>query len=335
MRFGISLRRRLTNLTSSPHLLELKNMKTYFSGSGGLLSRNKQQVKAVDGVSFHLKKGETLGIVGESGCGKSTMGRTIIQLEKATDGLISFEGEEINQYKGKQLRGIRQDMQMIFQDPFGSLNPRITVGSMLTEIIKVHKVVPADQSKSYILKLLDDVGLQPDHFWRYPHEFSGGQRQRVSIARALAVKPKLIICDEAVSALDVSVQAQVLNLLKRLKSEYELTYLFISHDLSVVKHISDRVAVMYLGTIVELASKDQLYNKPRHPYTEALFSAIPEVTINKKKRILLKGDIPSPLNIPSGCRFHTRCPMATDYCKAEQPELREIEPGHFSACHYS
>nr|WP_260682024.1 dipeptide ABC transporter ATP-binding protein [Alkalicoccobacillus porphyridii] len=322
-------------MTSSPHLLELKNMKTYFSGSGGLLSRNKQQVKAVDGVSFHLKKGETLGIVGESGCGKSTMGRTIIQLEKATDGLISFEGEEINQYKGKQLRGIRQDMQMIFQDPFGSLNPRITVGSMLTEIIKVHKVVPADQSKSYILKLLDDVGLQPDHFWRYPHEFSGGQRQRVSIARALAVKPKLIICDEAVSALDVSVQAQVLNLLKRLKSEYELTYLFISHDLSVVKHISDRVAVMYLGTIVELASKDQLYNKPRHPYTEALFSAIPEVTINKKKRILLKGDIPSPLNIPSGCRFHTRCPMATDYCKAEQPELREIEPGHFSACHYS
>jgi oligopeptide/dipeptide ABC transporter ATP-binding protein len=317
-------------------LLEVNGLKKYFTTGDSSFSRNKNYVKAVDGLSFALYTGETLGIVGESGCGKSTMGRTVLRLQNPTEGEISFQGESINNYRGKKLRSLRKEMQMIFQDPYGSLNPRMTVGSMLSEIIHTHKIVPKKETTKYIHQLLQDVGLNPEHYWRYSHEFSGGQRQRISIARALAVQPKLIVCDEAVSALDVSVQAQVLNLLQRLKKEYDLTYLFISHDLSVVKHISDRVAVMYLGEIVELAPKETIYNNPSHPYTQALLSAVPNVNKQgKRERIILKGDVPSPLNIPKGCRFHTRCPMATEYCAENIPEFRETEKGHYVACHYA
>jgi len=318
------------------HLLEVKALKKYFpTGSSGLFSKEKHEVKAVDDISFSVKKGETLGIVGESGCGKSTMGRAILQLQPPTGGEVWFEGQDISKLSKNQLRELRKDIQIIFQDPFGSLNQRMTVGSMLSEIVRVHKIVPKENELKYVQKLLQDVGLNPEHYWRYPHEFSGGQRQRISIARALAVRPKLIICDEAVSALDVSVQAQVLNLLKKLKNKYQLTYIFISHDLSVVKHISDRVGVMYLGKLVELADKKEIYTNPKHPYTKALFSAIPDVSTEKKKeRMVLKGDVPSPLNIPSGCRFHTRCPVATEQCKVEVPLFRKTENDHNVACHF-
>ncbi|HEX7065569.1 MAG TPA: dipeptide ABC transporter ATP-binding protein [Bacillales bacterium] len=316
------------------HLLEVKGLKKYFVSGNRAFNRSVEYIKAVDDLSFSIKPGETLGVVGESGCGKSTMGRTVLRLQNPTSGETYFKGENINQYRKKQLRELRKEMQMIFQDPYASLNQRMTVGAMLREIVRAHDIVPKKETMGYIQQLLQDVGLNGEHYWRYPHEFSGGQRQRISIARALAVKPELIICDEAVSALDVSVQAQVLNLLQRLKREYKLTYLFISHDLSVVKHISDRVAVMYLGRIVELTDKNSLYKNPLHPYTEALLSAIPEVGADEKReRIILRGDVPSPLNIPKGCRFHTRCPLATEKCKRIEPEYREVKDGHYVACH--
>ncbi|GEN44534.1 ABC transporter ATP-binding protein [Alkalibacillus haloalkaliphilus] len=319
---------------STDNLLEIKGLKKYFEVGGGLF-KQKQQVKAVDDLTFNVKKGETLGIVGESGCGKSTMGRALLQLQKPTSGEVFYEGQDIAQLSGKQLRKLRKDIQIIFQDPFASLNPRMTVGAMLTEIVATHEIVPKKERQSYVQNLLEEVGLKAEAYWKYPHEFSGGQRQRVSIARALAVQPKLIICDEAVSALDVSVQAQVLNLLQKLKRKHQLTYIFISHDLSVVKHISDRVGVMYLGKMVELADEDSIYEKPAHPYTQALFSAIPDITEDNKERIQLKGDVPSPLNVPSGCRFHTRCPLATEYCKQVDPALEEVKEDHLAACHYT
>ncbi|WP_077328873.1 ABC transporter ATP-binding protein [Virgibacillus siamensis] len=313
-------------------LLEVKGLKKYFPVGGSF--NKKEFVKAVDDVSLFINHGETVGVVGESGCGKSTMGRNILRLQDPTEGETIFDGENITHLKKRKLRKVRKDMQMIFQDPYGSLNQRMTVGAMLNEVVRTHKIVPQADTKDYIQQLLIDVGLKPEHYWKYPHEFSGGQRQRISIARALAVKPKLIICDEAVSALDVSVQAQVLNLLQKLKKDYQLTYLFISHDLSVVKHISDKVAVMYLGKIVEMADKNELYRNPLHPYTQALLSAIPTINTGaKRERIILKGDVPSPLNIPQGCRFHTRCPLATEHCIKVAPEWREIKSGHFVACH--
>lgn len=316
-------------------LLEVKSLKKHFLASGGAFGRNKTYVKAVDGVSFSVNKGETLGIVGESGCGKSTMGRVVMQLLQPTEGEVWFEGKDISKYNKKNLRALRKDIQIIFQDPFGSLNQRMSIGAMLSEIVRIHKIVPHEQEVDYVKQLLKDVGLNPEHFSRYPHEFSGGQRQRVSIARALAVRPKLIICDEAVSALDVSVQAQVLNLLTSLKKKYQLTYIFISHDLSVVKHVSDRVGVMYLGKIVELTGKDEIYENPLHPYTKALFSSIPDVAQKERKeRVILKGDVPSPLNIPSGCRFHTRCPLAQSICKEKKPEFRDVKDEHYVACHF-
>lgn len=317
-------------------LLDVKGLKKHFKTKKEKVSKEQQSstlVKAVDGVSFKVKKGETLGIVGESGCGKSTMGRAILQLVKPSEGEVWFQGNDISKLKSKQMNKMRKDIQIIFQDPYSSLNPRMTVGAMLAEIVRTHKITPKSEEKEYVKNLLEQVGLRPEHYWHYPHEFSGGQRQRISIARALAVKPKLIICDEAVSALDVSVQAQVLNLLEKLKQKYNLTYIFISHDLSVVKHVSDRVGVMYLGKIVELAGKDVIYDSPSHPYTKALFSAIPDISNEKKQEeVFLKGDIPSPLNIPSGCRFHTRCPIAVESCKRMEPSLENKQRNHYVAC---
>lgn len=324
-----------TEKSQQQNLLEVKNLKKHFPvGNKGLFSKQQQVVKALDGISFTLKNGETLGVVGESGCGKSTMGRAVLRLYEPTDGEVLFNGDEVTTLSKKELRIKRKDMQVIFQDPYSSLNPRMTVGSMLSEIVNNYKIVPKNEVEDYVGKLLMNVGLSPEHYYRFPHEFSGGQRQRVSIARALCVNPKLIVCDEAVSALDVSVQSQILNLLQKLKREHDLTYLFISHDLSVVKHISDRVAVMYLGKIVELADKHELYNNPKHPYTQALLSAIPSVKGEKKKeRVILSGDVPSPLNIPKGCRFHTRCPLAEAVCREKEPEFTKGEGSHYVACH--
>lgn len=317
-------------------LLEVKNLKKYFPlDNNSLFNRGNRVVKAVDDISFHVNEGETLGIVGESGCGKSTMGRVILQLQQATEGEIWFDGQDIRKTSGRGLRKLRKDIQIVFQDPFASLNERKTVGGLLSEIVRVHRIVPKSQELAYIQTLLTDVGLAPEHYYRYPHEFSGGQRQRISIARALAVQPRLIIFDEAVSALDVSVQAQVLNLLQRLKREKNLTYIFISHDLSVVKHISNRVGVMYLGKLVELSNKTQIYQGPKHPYTQALFSAIPDIDAPNKQRIVLSGDVPSPLSIPTGCRFHTRCPYAVDRCKIEEPLFEKVDQNHSLACHFS
>lgn len=319
------------------YLLEVEDLEKHFpAGKKNLFTREQQVVKAVDGVTFALKKGETLGIVGESGCGKSTMGRTLLRLNEPTNGRISFNGNDIQTLPKKELKAYRRNMQMIFQDPYGSLNKRMTAGSMLSEIVNTHRIVSKKQVNSYVYQLLEQVGLGAHHYHRFPHEFSGGQRQRVGIARALCVNPSLIVCDEAVSALDVSVQSRVLNLLQELKETRQLTYLFISHDLSVVKHISDRVAVMYLGKIVEITDKKQLYDAPAHPYTQALLSAIPSTNKQKKReRIILKGEVPSPMNIPSGCRFRTRCPIATDTCIEQPPELRDISSGHYVACHYA
>jgi oligopeptide transport system ATP-binding protein len=314
-------------------LLEVKNLTKYFPKKKGLFGREKIFVKAVDGVSFSINKGETLGLVGESGCGKSTTGKMLMRLLDPTEGQILFEGKEISSLDDNQIRDMRKEFQMVFQDPYASLNPRMKVGDIVAEPLIIHGY-PKEKREERVHKLLEVVGLSAYHADRYPHEFSGGQRQRIGIARALAVNPKLIIADEPVSALDVSIQSQILNLLKDLQDEFQLTYLFIAHDLSVVEHISDRVGVMYLGKIVELADKETLYQNPLHPYTKALISAVPIPNPRlKRERIILKGDIPSPSNPPSGCTFHTRCPFATDVCKKETPKLQEISSGHLVSCH--
>ncbi|ADO77590.1 ABC transporter ATP-binding protein [Halanaerobium praevalens] len=317
------------------NLLEVKNLKKYFPVKAGIFKKTVAHVKAVDDISFAVKEGETLGLVGESGCGKSTTGRTILRLLEATAGEVVFEGKNVMDLDKKSMRAIRRDMQIIFQDPYASLNPRMTVADIVGEPLDIHKLAKNKKERNQRVKqILENVGLGAEYMHRYPHEFSGGQRQRIGVARALAVDPKLIIADEPVSALDVSVQAQVVNLLQDLQKEYGLTYLFIAHDLSVVKHISDRVAVMYLGKIVELTSKEELFQNPMHPYTQSLLSAIPEADPKKKKdRIILKGDVPSPVDPPSGCRFHPRCPKAFDLCSVKEPEFKEYGDGHFAACH--
>nr|WP_309101319.1 ABC transporter ATP-binding protein [Fredinandcohnia onubensis] len=315
-------------------LLKVQNLKTYYPIKGGFFKRTVGNVKAVDDVSFEILKGETLGLVGESGCGKSTTGRTILRLTKPTDGKIIFDGKDITNLSGTTLRKIRQDFQMVFQDPYASLNPKQMVGDVVAEPIKNYYKKSSKELKPEIIELLKKVGLPEDAYYKYPHEFSGGQRQRIGIARALALRPKLIIADEPVSALDVSVQSQVLNLLKELQEEFDLTFLFIAHDLSVVKHMSDRIGVMYLGGIVEIADRNGLYAEPLHPYTKALISAIPYPDPRRKKeRIILEGDVPSPANPPTGCPFHPRCAFATDECRAVKPALKEVKPGHRVACH--
>jgi peptide/nickel transport system ATP-binding protein len=315
-------------------LLEVQNLKTYYPIKGGFFKRTVGNVKAVDDVSFEILKGETLGLVGESGCGKSTTGRTILRLTKPTDGKIIFDGKDITNLSGTTLRKMRQDFQMVFQDPYASLNPKQMVGDVVAEPIKNYYKKSSKELKPEIIELLKKVGLPEDAYYKYPHEFSGGQRQRIGIARALALRPKLIIADEPVSALDVSVQSQVLNLLKELQEEFDLTFLFIAHDLSVVKHMSDRIGVMYLGGIVEIADKNGLYAEPLHPYTKALISAIPYPDPRRKKeRIILEGDVPSPANPPTGCPFHPRCAFATDECRSVKPALKEVKPGHRVACH--
>jgi len=321
-------------------LLEVKDLKMHFPIYGGILKRQVGQVHAVDGVSLDVKEGETLGLVGESGCGKSTLGRAILRLYNPTAGKIIFEGNDITHMSPSELRPLRKDLQVIFQDPYDCLNSRHTVGKIVEEPLLIHGVGNAKSRKEKVMALLEKVGLQASAYDRYPHEFSGGQRQRVGIARAIALEPKLIICDEPVSALDVSIQSQVMNLMMDLQKEMGLAYIFIAHDLAVVRHISDRVAVMYLGRVVEFTDADSIYEHPLHPYTKALISAIPEPdpTI-KKERIMLKGDVPSPINPPSGCTFHTRCPFVTDKCKTEVPQLKryEIKDGrdHYASCHYA
>ena len=317
------------------NLLEVRNLKVHFPVKHGVFSRVNAWVKAVDDVSLTVAPGETVGLVGESGCGKTTLGRAIIRLLEPTGGSVTFEGEDITTLGGAALRERRRRFQMIFQDPVGSLNPRMTVGQIIGEALDIHHLVADDQAReARIGQLLKDVGLNPQHAQRYPHEFSGGQRQRIGIARALAVEPKLIVCDEPVSALDVSVQAQIINLLQDLQREHGLAYLFIAHDLAVVEHISHRVVVMYLGKVVETAASKTLINAPKHPYTQALLSAVPVVDPDsKRQRIVLPGDVPSPINPPSGCPFHPRCPVAEARCKTEVPTLREVSPGHFAACH--
>ncbi|PAE95262.1 ABC transporter ATP-binding protein [Shouchella clausii] len=316
-------------------LLEAKGLKMHFPIKAGVIRRTVGYVKAVDGITLNVYKGESLGIVGESGSGKSTLGRMLLRLLDPTEGEVYFNGEQISNLSNRKMRPYRRDMQMVFQDPYASLNPRMTIGELLEEPLLVHKTMntKADRKKR-AEELLETVGLPKSSYNKYPHEFSGGQRQRVGIARALSTKPKLIIGDEPVSALDVSIQSQVLNLMKDLQDEFQLTYLFIAHDLSVVKHISDRVAVMYLGRIVEIAQKDSLYETPLHPYTEALISAVPSTDVTvKKEKISLKGELPSPANPPKGCAFHTRCPHAYERCKHERPEMTEQKGGHFVACH--
>lgn len=317
-------------------LYQLRDIKKFYPIKNGLFSRANQSVKAVNGVSLDIYEGETIGVVGESGCGKSTLGRTILGLESLTDGQLVYKGNDITNYSRHQLKPYKKEMQMIFQDPYASLNPRQKVGQAIEEAFKIHTKLGAAERKEKTIALLETVGLTARHYERYPHEFSGGQRQRVGIARALALNPSFIVCDEAVSALDVSVQAQVLKLLKELQSDYHLTYLFISHDLGVVKYISNRVLVMYLGHMVELAPVKKIYKSPKHPYTQALLSAIPRAsTTQKRERVRLEGDIPSPANPPSGCPFNTRCPMAQAKCSEEVPEWRKIDEDHFVACHFA
>ena len=315
-------------------ILEVRHLKKHFVLKKTLMGKPLSTLKAVDDISIKIKPGETIGIVGESGCGKTTMGRTILKLHQPTAGQIFFEGKDIAGYTPKQMRALRMDMQIVFQDPYSSLPPRSTVGDILAEPVRVHNIVPPDQVKEYVLKIMEQCGLRDYYYERYPHEFSGGQRQRICIARALAVNPKFIVCDEPVSALDVSIQAQIINLLKKIQEERKLTYLFISHDLSVVKYISDKIGVMYLGSMVEFGDKNKIFEHPLHPYTNALFSAVPNPNPDEKsEKILLKGDIPSPANPPMGCKFHTRCPQAMEICKHICPKYQEQEPGHFVACH--
>ena len=318
----------------SEYLLEVNNLKKYFPIKGGLLSHTVGQVKAVDGVSFRIKRGTTMGLVGESGCGKSTVGRTILRLQEKTDGEVRFNGVDIFSLNRQELRKMRTKLQIIFQDPYSSLSPRLPISEIIGEAVREHNLVPANEFDDYITKIMKECGLQEYHKDRYPHEFSGGQRQRICIARALALNPEFILCDEPVSALDVSIQAQIINLLRDLQKQFGLTYLFISHDLSVVEHISDTVGVMYLGNLVEFSETENIFSHPLHPYTVALFSAIPIPDPNyKMKRIVLQGSIPSPANPPSGCKFHTRCEKCMELCKHIAPDWAEVEPGHFCACH--
>ena len=326
------------NTNNNNILLRVEDLQMHFPIYRGVIQRQVGAVRAVDGISFNVKRGETLGLVGESGCGKSTTGRTILQLYRPTAGSVHFDGVDLVHTKGEELRRMRRRMQMIFQDPYASLNPRMTVADIVGEPLMVHSVATGKEIQDRVQHLLEIVNLNPSFASRYPHEFSGGQRQRIGVARALALQPSFIVCDEPISALDVSIQAQVVNLLEELQSQFNLTYLFIAHDLSMVKHISDRVAVMYLGVIVELASRDELYAKPLHPYTQALLSAVPipdPIADAKRERVILKGDVPSPANPPSGCRFRTRCPIAEAVCAETRPEFREIRPGHFVACFFA
>jgi oligopeptide transport system ATP-binding protein len=318
-------------------LLQIRDLKVHFPIRHGIFSRVRETVKAVDGVSFDIGEGETVGLVGESGCGKSTLGRAIIKLVEPTSGAVLFNNEDIASLNGRALRKKRRNFQMIFQDPVGSLNPRMTVGQIVGEAIEIHRLASNSAEKgARIARLLQDVGLDPKHSMRYPHEFSGGQRQRIGIARALAVEPKLIVCDEPVSALDVSVQAQIINLLEDLQQEHGLAYLFIAHDLAVVEHISDRILVMYLGKIVEAGESKTVCQSPKHPYTQALLSAVPTLDpVTNRSRIILSGDIPSPVNPPPGCPFHPRCPIARERCTTEVPAFREVAPGQFAACHFA
>ena len=317
-------------------LVNVKNLVKYFPVTAGVLRRKVGDVKAVDDVSFTIGRGETLGLVGESGCGKTTTGRCILQLYDVTSGSVVFNDVDLVQTKGEQLRRMRRHMQLIFQDPFASLDPRMTAGDIIGEPLLVHKIAKGNEYRERVAELLSMVELDPAVASRYPHEFSGGQRQRLGIARALAVNPDFIVCDEAVSALDVSIQAQIITLLMRLREEFNLTYLFIAHDLAVVRNISDRVAVMYLGKIVEITTSDQLYANPRHPYTISLLSAVPipdPVVDRTRERIVLEGDVPSPMNPPGGCPFHTRCPHATDICRTQVPEMKKVDEGHMASCH--
>ena len=324
--------------TGQEKLVEIKALRMWFPIFRGILQKHVADVKAVDTINFHVFRGETLGLVGESGCGKSTTGRAILQLHRPTSGHVLFENIDLVATKGEDLRKMRRKMQMIFQDPYASLNPRMTISEIVGEPLVVHNVASGKDVEQRVEHLLELVGLSPTFANRFPHEFSGGQRQRIGVARALALQPSFIVCDEPISALDVSIQAQVVNLLEDLQTQFNLTYLFIAHDLSMVRHISDRVAVMYLGVIVELASRDEIYHSPLHPYTQALLSAVPipdPFAESQRKRVILQGDVPTPTNPPSGCRFRTRCPIAQPACAESRPEFRELKPGHFVACHFA
>ena len=324
-----------TPLVHDPdNVLEVNALKKYFAIKEGLLQRTVGYVRAVDGISFNIKRGTTMGLVGESGCGKTTVGRTILRLHDKSGGQVLFNGQEIHDLSKAEMRALRPKMQIIFQDPYSSLSPRLPIGEIVGEAVREHNIVPKEEFNDYIDEIMSECGLQPYHRDRYPHEFSGGQRQRICIARALALNPEFVVCDEPVSALDVSIQAQIINLLRDLQEEHNLTYLFISHDLSVVEHISDTIGVMYLGSLVEFGSKEDIFREPLHPYTKALFSAIPIPDPNSKmNRIVLEGSIPSPANPPKGCKFHTRCANCMERCKHEVPAQREVEPGHFVVCH--
>ncbi|HWS29442.1 MAG TPA: ABC transporter ATP-binding protein [Clostridia bacterium] len=316
------------------NILEVSHLKKYYPIGNGIFKKVSSYVKAVDDVSFSIEKGTTMGLVGESGCGKTTVGRTILRLHDVTDGTVKFNGTDLSKLRKEELRHVRPKLQMIFQDPYSSLSPRMPVGEIIGEAVKEHNIVPKSQHRAYIAKVMHDCGLQPQYFYRYPHEFSGGQRQRICIARAVALNPELIICDEPVSALDVSIQAQIINLMVDLQRRFKYTYLFISHDLSVVEHISKTIGVMYLGSMVEMGDKGKIFSNPMHPYTRALLSAVPMPDPSyKMNRIILQGDIPSPANPPSGCKFRTRCRECMDICSEVTPVFKEYEPGHRVACH--